>query len=63
MNKFDHFDFEPETLDEYDHNLVILLETLKKIDLKQFATDLKINDRDLFRNLKDMLNRENDNAR
>jgi len=63
MKKFDHFDFESETLDEYDHNLVILLETLKKIDLKQFATDLKINDKELFRNLKDMLNRENDNAR
>ncbi len=62
MNKFNKFDIESE-VDEYDHDLVVLLETLKKIDLRQFATDLKLNDRDLFKNLKDILNKENDNAR
>ena len=59
---FNKFDIESE-VDEYDHDLVVLLETLKKIDLRQFATDLKLNDRDLFKNLKDILNKENDNAR
>ena len=62
MNKFNKFDIESE-VDEYDHDLIVLLETLKKIDLRQFATDLKLNDRDLFKNLKDILNKENDNAR
>jgi len=62
MNKFNKFDIESE-VDEYDHDLVVLLETLKQIDLRQFATDLKLNDRDLFKNLKDILNKENDNAR
>ena len=62
MNKFNKFDIESE-VDEYDHDLVVLLETLKKIDLRQFATDLKLNDRDLFKNLKDILHKENDNAR
>lgn len=62
MNMFNKLDIDSE-VDEYDHDLIVLLETLKKIDLKQFATDLKLNDRDLFKNLKDILNKENDNAR
>ncbi len=62
MNMFNKLDIDSE-VDEYDHDLVVLLETLKKIDLRQFATDLKLNDRDLFKNLKDILNKENDNAR
>jgi hypothetical protein len=62
MNMFNKLDIDSE-VDEYDHDLIVLLETLKKIDLRQFATDLKLNDRDLFKNLKDILNKENDNAR
>ena len=49
-------------LDRYDHDLVELLEVLQRIDLKQFASDLKINDRKLFDNLISVLNKEKDVA-
>lgn len=38
-------------LEEYDHHLVVLLDTLNKVDLQQFVLDLKINDREIYNKL------------
>jgi len=48
---------------EYDHNLVTLLETLRRIDLQQFVQDLKFNDPSLAEKMKYLLNTENTYAR
>ena len=55
-----HFDWELEQA--YDRDLIVLLETLKRVDLKQFAADLKANDKKLFNELTDLLIREKENA-
>ena len=51
-----------EDLVQYDHDLIDLLEILQRIDLKQFAADLKTNDRRLFNDLIDTLNKEKEGA-
>ena len=56
-----HFDW--ETDQAYDHDLIALLEILNRTDLKQFASDLKVNDKKLFNELTETLVREKDNAR
>jgi hypothetical protein len=43
---------------EYDHDLIVLLAVLRKINLPQFVSDLKTNDKELFYNLKKLLNKE-----
>ena len=56
-----HFDWEMDQA--YDHDLITLLEILNRTDLKQFASDLKVNDKKLFNALIETLTRERDNAR
>ena len=56
-----HFDWEMDQA--YDHDLITLLEILNRTDLKQFASDLKVNDTKLFNALIDNLTKERDNAR
>ena len=42
----------------YDHDLVVLLDTLGRIDLPQFLTDLKINQPDTYERIRKIM--END---
>lgn len=37
-----------ELPDTYDHDLVVLLEVIRRIDLRQFVSDLKLNDKETF---------------
>jgi len=47
MREFNKFDD-----DQYDHDLVTMLEILKRIDLSQFAIDLRANQPDTYELIK-----------
>lgn len=42
--------------DSYDHQLLQILDLLRKIDLDQFTTDLLVNDKKTFEELKQLMN-------
>lgn len=43
---------------QYDHDLITLLAVLRKVNLPQFVSDLKTNDRELFYTLKKLLDKD-----
>ena len=54
-----HFDWEDaNNTIKYEKDLVALLEMLERIDLPQFVVDLRVNNKEIYDNLKNLFAKE-----
>ena len=54
-----HFDWEDaNNAIKYEKDLVALLEMLERIDLPQFVVDLRVNNKEIYDNLKNLFAKE-----